>query len=375
MAEPAQPIFRSVDEFLAWENAQAERYEFVGGVITMLAGGTENHDLIGVNATSLLHQRLQGSPCRAHGSNLKVRSPAGRRHVSRCLRAVRSHCRRPDRHRGPGPCRGGAVAADPAGRISPPASVGPTRRSNVAGDPVRGRGRGARGGLPCGCRRDMAVAPHRRARAGRPARGLWEWSCPWPTCSPARRSRLPTYEFDVDGTGRAHARSARGAAHRLGLSRLPRPAGGGDPARAGRRRGAGADADRRRQVALLPGAGLVPGRAHGRGLAADRADAGPGRGPAPAGRAGGRRSTRRWTSAPPPPSSGRCARARWIWSTWRRSGCRRRASSSCCERCRPRPVRHRRGALRVAMGPRLPPRLSRAQGAARAVPATCRAWR
>jgi len=77
MAEPAQPIFRSVDEFLAWENAQAERYEFVGGVITMLAGGTENHDLIGVNATSLLHQRLQGSPCRAHGSNLKVRSPAG----------------------------------------------------------------------------------------------------------------------------------------------------------------------------------------------------------------------------------------------------------------------------------------------------------
>lgn len=77
MAEPAQPIFRSVDEFLAWENAQAERYEFVGGVITMMAGGTENHDLIGSNAIGLFYQLLRGSPCRGHGSNLKISSPAG----------------------------------------------------------------------------------------------------------------------------------------------------------------------------------------------------------------------------------------------------------------------------------------------------------
>ena len=52
MAEPALPILRSVDEFLAWENAQAERYEFVGGVLTLMAGGTENHDLIGINVAS-----------------------------------------------------------------------------------------------------------------------------------------------------------------------------------------------------------------------------------------------------------------------------------------------------------------------------------
>jgi hypothetical protein len=31
MAEPALPIFRTVDEFLAWEERQEERYEFVGG--------------------------------------------------------------------------------------------------------------------------------------------------------------------------------------------------------------------------------------------------------------------------------------------------------------------------------------------------------
>lgn len=77
MAEPAQPIFRSTDEFLAWENVQAERYEFVGGIITLMAGGTENHDLIGANVIGLFYQLLRGSPCRWHGSNLKIASPAG----------------------------------------------------------------------------------------------------------------------------------------------------------------------------------------------------------------------------------------------------------------------------------------------------------
>lgn len=77
MAEPALPICRTVDEFLAWEERQEERYEFVGGVITLMAGGTENHDLIGINAAAALNQRLRGTPCRVHGSNLKVRSPAG----------------------------------------------------------------------------------------------------------------------------------------------------------------------------------------------------------------------------------------------------------------------------------------------------------
>lgn len=77
MAEPALPIFRTVDEFLAWEERQEERYEFVGGVITLMAGGTENDDLVGMNVARALGNRLAGTPCRVHGSNLKVRSPAG----------------------------------------------------------------------------------------------------------------------------------------------------------------------------------------------------------------------------------------------------------------------------------------------------------
>ena len=64
MAQAALPILRTVDEFLAWENQQAERYEFVGGVLTLMAGGTENYDLVGINVAAVLNQRLRGTPCR-----------------------------------------------------------------------------------------------------------------------------------------------------------------------------------------------------------------------------------------------------------------------------------------------------------------------
>ena len=36
----------TVDDFLAWERRQAERYEFVGGVIRMMVGGSNAHTII-----------------------------------------------------------------------------------------------------------------------------------------------------------------------------------------------------------------------------------------------------------------------------------------------------------------------------------------
>ena len=77
MAEPALPIFRTVDEFLAWEERQAERYELVGGVLRLMSGGTANHDLVAMNLARCLGNALAGRPCFVHGSNLKVRSPEG----------------------------------------------------------------------------------------------------------------------------------------------------------------------------------------------------------------------------------------------------------------------------------------------------------
>ena len=73
MAEPALPTFHSLGDFLAWEEQQEARYELLpGGVITMMAGGTGDHDAVAMNIAMALGPRLRGSGCRVHGSNLKV---------------------------------------------------------------------------------------------------------------------------------------------------------------------------------------------------------------------------------------------------------------------------------------------------------------
>jgi Uma2 family endonuclease len=74
MAE-AQPRDWTLGEFLAWEEQQAERYEFVGGQIVMMAGGTQAHALIATNLIALLRPGLRGSPCRPNGSDLRIPTP------------------------------------------------------------------------------------------------------------------------------------------------------------------------------------------------------------------------------------------------------------------------------------------------------------
>ena len=82
MAETAIPLFHSLDDFLAWEEQQELRYEFLpGGVVTMMAGGTGDHDAIAMNIGIALGPRLRGSGCRVHGSNLKVTSDLARSSV------------------------------------------------------------------------------------------------------------------------------------------------------------------------------------------------------------------------------------------------------------------------------------------------------
>jgi len=77
MAEAAEAGFATVDEFLAWEAKQEERFEFVGGVVRMMAGGSANHDLLTMNMGGLLRDYARARGCRVHGTMLKVRSPLG----------------------------------------------------------------------------------------------------------------------------------------------------------------------------------------------------------------------------------------------------------------------------------------------------------
>jgi Uma2 family endonuclease len=62
----------TVEDFLAWERRQPERYEFVGGVIRMMVGGSNAHTIIKDNIVGALRARLQGQPCRALGEGPKV---------------------------------------------------------------------------------------------------------------------------------------------------------------------------------------------------------------------------------------------------------------------------------------------------------------
>jgi len=72
MAEAPRRTSWTWDEYLAWEAAQPIRYELVDGQVHAMGGGTAEHDAIGNNLRGELRERLRGTPCRAHGPDLKV---------------------------------------------------------------------------------------------------------------------------------------------------------------------------------------------------------------------------------------------------------------------------------------------------------------
>lgn len=81
MAANAHHLFMSVEEYLELDrNSLDARYEYIDGVVTLLAGGTTNHSRISVNVTSLLQAALRGSSCEVFNSDLRV-SISGTRYL------------------------------------------------------------------------------------------------------------------------------------------------------------------------------------------------------------------------------------------------------------------------------------------------------
>jgi Uma2 family endonuclease len=62
----------SLDEFLAWEREQPERYEYAGGAVTMMTGGPAAHVTIALNLAMALRHALRDTGCRPFGSDMKV---------------------------------------------------------------------------------------------------------------------------------------------------------------------------------------------------------------------------------------------------------------------------------------------------------------
>lgn len=75
MAEPAIKIESDTQTFLDWEERQAERFEFVGGVVRMMVGGTIGHNTVADNLHVALANRLSGSKCRAWRGDTRVQAP------------------------------------------------------------------------------------------------------------------------------------------------------------------------------------------------------------------------------------------------------------------------------------------------------------
>lgn len=76
MNAPAR-LTMSFDRYIEWEKTQERKHELVDGAITAMAGGTWAHALIAANLLAALNGRLRGKPCRAIGSDFKVRTGQG----------------------------------------------------------------------------------------------------------------------------------------------------------------------------------------------------------------------------------------------------------------------------------------------------------
>ncbi|MFZ2006851.1 MAG: Uma2 family endonuclease [Stellaceae bacterium] len=62
----------SLDEFLAWEREQPERYEFDGLVARMMTGGSLDHSTIASNLWTTLREKLRGTGCMPFRGDAKV---------------------------------------------------------------------------------------------------------------------------------------------------------------------------------------------------------------------------------------------------------------------------------------------------------------
>jgi len=60
-------------EYLAAEAGSEIRHEYLNGEVWEMAGGTPEHGALAIAVAGQLHAALQGKPCRAHSSDVRVR--------------------------------------------------------------------------------------------------------------------------------------------------------------------------------------------------------------------------------------------------------------------------------------------------------------
>ncbi|WP_158921130.1 Uma2 family endonuclease [Acidisphaera sp. S103] len=69
----------TIDEFLAWQAGQGQRYELVDGEPAAMAGAKIRHDRVTGNAFSEIRRQMRagGSPCDVFTADIGIRTPPG----------------------------------------------------------------------------------------------------------------------------------------------------------------------------------------------------------------------------------------------------------------------------------------------------------
>jgi Uma2 family endonuclease len=65
----------TIEEYLEYENASQEKHEYYQGEIFAMSGPKVPHNIIAVNLTTLLGQKLKGNPCRPFNSDQRIYIP------------------------------------------------------------------------------------------------------------------------------------------------------------------------------------------------------------------------------------------------------------------------------------------------------------
>ncbi len=63
----------TIDEFLAWEMAQEDRFEFIDGVVYAMSGGSSPHNVVTLNVSATLWNAAGDGHCRVYQEGEKLR--------------------------------------------------------------------------------------------------------------------------------------------------------------------------------------------------------------------------------------------------------------------------------------------------------------
>lgn len=76
MTAAAENRPQDADSYLAWEEQQPDKHEYVRGEVFAMVGARREHVVATLNLATALKQRLRGGPCQAYVSDLKLRVEA-----------------------------------------------------------------------------------------------------------------------------------------------------------------------------------------------------------------------------------------------------------------------------------------------------------